>query len=364
MYWRGYRLYIPMIDTLSAKVDISNYENSTKELQEKLERKKEEAKLATTNQASIKITIQIGNFNFQVLPNGKMGYAYILHNELYEVNIAQFRSKNDDFYPIAIKIKAECLWAYSPERAWEIIISWVQNNIGNVIQDKLSRIDLCLHTDKLELTYADIETFKGTYFDENIYRFRRKINGMNFGSRANNKIYCRIYDKLLEVKQTGKKHWFFDVWKNAGSDCKNVWNIEFQINREFLKQYDIETVRDAFKRLKTLWKYCTEKWLVKVKLDHTRIERCSTDEVWIYVQNAFNDFKNEPLVKREVQLVADAEAIIPGTIGNITTFAARKGITDINLILNLIKHKGSDYLSYKDIDFKEAVLQKISLMTI
>lgn len=353
-----------MIDTLTAKVDLSDFESRTKELQEKLERKKEEAKLAATNQASTKITIQIGNFNFEVLPNGKMGYAYILHNELYEVNIAQYRSKNKDFYPISIRIKAECLWSFGPERAWENIISWVQNNVGNVIHDKLSRIDLCLHTDKLQLTYADIETFKGTYFDENIYRFRRKITGMNFGSRTNNKIFCRIYDKLLEVKQTGKKHWFFDVWKIAGWSNKSVWNIEFQINREFLKEYDIESVRDAFRKLKTLWKFCTEKWIVKVKLDHTRVERCSTDDIWIEVQNSFNNFKHEPLVKREIQLNADADAIIPGTIGNITTFAARKGITDINLILNMIKHKGSDYLSCKDTDFKEAVSQKMSLMTI
>lgn len=357
-------MLLPMIDTLSAKVDVSDFESSTKDLQEILRRKKEEAKLAATNQTSTKIVICIGNFNFEVLPNGKMGYAYILHNELYEVNIAQFRSKNKDFYPISVRIKAECLWAYGPERAWENIISWIQNYIGNVIHDKVSRIDLCVHTDKLNLLYSDIETFKGNYFDENIYRFRRRITGMNFGSRTNCKIYCRIYDKLLEVKQTGKKYWFFDIWKNAECNCKNVWNVEFQINREFLKDYNIETVRDSFKRLKTLWKYCTEKWIVKVKLDHTRIERCTTDDIWISIQNAFDNYKHEPLVKREVQLASDAEAIVPGTIGNITTFAARKGITDINLVLNMLKHKGSDYLACKDIDFKEAVTQKISLLSI
>jgi len=353
-----------MIDTLFAKVDISDFESTTKELQQELERKKEEAKLAVTNQASIKITIEIGNFNFLVLPNGKVGYAYILHNELYEVNIAQYRSKNKDFYPVSIRIKSECLWSFGPERAWENIVSWVQNYIGNVIQDKLSRIDLCLHTDKLVLSHEDIETFKGNYFDENIYRFRRKVTGMNFGSRTNNKIYCRMYDKLLEVKQSGKKLWFFEVWKKAKSDCKNVWNVEFQINRDFLKEYEIESVSDTFKRLKTLWKHCTEKWIVKVKLDHTRIERCSIDEVWVNIQNAFDDFKSDSLIKREAQLASDAEAIIPGTIGNITTFAARKGITDINLILAMIKNKGSDYLSFKDMDFQKAVAQKMSLMTI
>jgi hypothetical protein len=212
------------------------------------------------------------------------------------------------------------------------------------------------------LTHEDIETFKGTYFSENIYRFRRKVTGMNFGSGARNRVYCRIYDKLLEVKQKGSKLWFFEIWKNAGANCQNVWNVEFQINREFLKDYQIETVEDAFVRLKSLWRYCTENWIVKVKLDRTRIERCTVDDIWTDIQKTFDSYEDKSLIKRETQLSMDAESIIPGTIGNITTFAARKGITDMNLVLAMLRQKGNDYLSYKETDFKKAVSLKMSLL--
>ena len=35
---------------------------------------------------------------FEVLPNGKKGYAYILHNDLYEINLSQYRSRMKNFF--------------------------------------------------------------------------------------------------------------------------------------------------------------------------------------------------------------------------------------------------------------------------
>lgn len=355
-------MYIPMVDTLFASTDIFDYEESTRELRKKLKERKEEAGLAATKQASTKVTIEIGNLTFQVLAYGKTGHAYILHNDLYEVNLSEFRSKNDDFYPVNIRIKSECLWSYGPERAWENIISWVQNNVGGVKTDKISRIDICVHTDNLELSQSDADTFKGKFHNQKIYLFRRKVTGMDFGFGSSSHLACRIYNKSLEVEQKGNKLWFKDIWSQNRMSDKKVWNVEFQINREFLKEHTIETVRDAFHRLKTMWSFCTENWIVKVNLDHTRVERCTINEVWKELQRAFDDFKHAPLIKRERQLAVDAEALVPGTFGNITTFAARKGITDMNLILAMLKVRGEEYLSHKEMSFTKAVNKKMSLM--
>lgn len=357
-------MFIPMIDTLVANVNISDYEKSAIKLIEKLENKKEEAKIAATNIASQKILIKIGHLTFQVLPNGKQGYAYILHNDWYEVNLSQFRSKCEEFYPVHIRIKAECLWSLGPERAWDEICSWVQNNIGGVITSKISRIDLCCHTDELILTHEDIETFKGTFFNMNMYMYRRRVTGMNFGSGNSNKIYCRIYDKTQEVKQKGQKLWFFEIWKRAGSEAKNIWNIEFQINREFLKERNIETVENAFKALRAMWEYCTMEWIVKVDLVNTRIERCPTNSTWKTIQKVFEKYKHHPMVKRKEQLIADAQALVPGTFGNITSYAARKGITDLNLVLHTLKISGIDYLENKELNFEKVVTEKMSVIKV
>jgi len=351
-----------MIDTLIAMIDIENYNESAKNLHEILEKKKNEAKSALTENQSKIICLQIGDMTFEVLPNGKKGYAYILHNDLYEIDLAQYRSKNKDFYPVYVKIKSECLWSFGPKDAWNHIYKWVDDNIGKIINNKISRIDLCCHTDELMLTPEDSETFKGQFYTHNIYFFRRKVTGMNFGSSASNKVYCRIYDKVLEITQKKSKKWFYQIWKDEKLDCKKVWNIEFQINREFLKDHYINTVLQAYDSLGSIWEYCTKFWLVKIIEDNKNISRCSTDETWKKVQQSFEHFKHRPLIKREKQLNDDADAIIPGAYGIFTTFAAKKGITDISMALKVFGMNGNRYLKSKKLDFEKVVNKKQALL--
>jgi len=354
--------YIPMIDTLIAFVDIKEYEESAQDLLDLLQGKKSRAKAMLTENSSEMVTVEIDNMTFEVLSNGKKGYAYILHNDLYELDFAQYRSKNKDFYPICIKIKSECLWSMSPVKAWEYIYGWIGRNAGEILTDRISRIDLCCHTDEFALTSEDSEKFKGRYCTENAYRYRRKVSAMYFGSSATGKVYCRIYDKFLEVTQKKNKTWFFDIWEKNGLDCGNVWNVEFQINREYMKENCITTVNDAFERLRTIWEYCTCHWIVKIELDNERITRCSINSKWAELQQVFNEYKNLPLVSREKQINEDADAIIPSLYGSFTSFAARKGISDLKLALTSMEISGSSYLRSKKADFKEVVKTKQSLL--
>ncbi len=356
-------MYLPMIDTLLMFIDVEQYDDIIDSLLSRLEPKKEEAKLALRNNVSKIISIEIGSMTFEVLANGKKGYSYILHNDLYEIDIAEYRSKNKDFYPIFIKIKSECLWAYGPFQAWSNIRQWVQENIGEVIDNKISRIDLCCHTDDLLLTETDFDSrFKGQYYTQTAYWFRRKVNAMTFGSSASEKIFGRIYNKVLEITQKKTKTWFYEIWKDAGMQCGKVWNIEFQINREFLKERNINTVEDAYENIGSLWNYCTRQWLVKIENDDENISRCSINEKWLQVQDCFHQYASRPLVKREIQLNMDAEAMVPSTYGNITTFAAKLGMKDPAMALNTLYKKGESYLKTKKSNFKNMVTKKEALL--
>jgi hypothetical protein len=358
-----------MIDTLCATIDIKNYGYVDPEQPHDidiipyLEQQKGEAKTQNTQNMNNKHIINIGNQSFQLLPNGSKGYAYILHNDAYEIKISQHRSTNENFYPVFIKIKQECLWSKGVYESWNLIKEWVTKNIGEIKANKVSRIDLCCHTDELELQDHDIETFEGRYHLDTIYRFKRKISNMVFGSGTTGKIICRIYDKTLEVTQKRQKLWFFDIWKNKGLNLDKVWNIEFEISRDFLKEVKLDSVEDTLENLKTLWKYCTQSWLIKKQIDRTRIENCTTDERWESLQQAYNDFKGKGLVSREKQMETSAMALIPGTIGHITSFAARADIMDINKVFDMIKSQGIKYLHGKDMDYEEAITEKMSLLS-
>jgi hypothetical protein len=363
------KMHIPMIDTLCATIDITHFGNVDLEQSRDidiipyLEQQKSEAKAQNTLNMNYKHIIQIGSQSFQLLSNGSKGYAYILHNDSYEIKISQHRSSNENFYPVFIKIKQECLWSKGVKESWNIINEWITKNIGEIKANKVSRIDICCHTDELQLQDHDIETFSGRYHLDTIYRFKRKISTMCFGSGTTGKIICRIYDKTLEVTQKRQKLWFFDIWKSKGLDPDKVWNIEFEISRDFLKEVKLDSVEDTLDNLKTLWKYCTHSWLVKKQIDRTRMENCTTDDRWQSIQKAYDSFEGKGLVSREKQMETSAMALIPGTIGHITSFAARADITDINMLFEMIKSQGVKYLHNKDMDYEEAITEKMALLT-
>ncbi|WHH57287.1 hypothetical protein [Petroclostridium sp. X23] len=355
-------MLIPMIDTLCAVIDIVDYEKSTYELLKLLEQKKEEAKLVAASSASEKEIIKIGNLNFEILPNGSRRYAFILHNDGYEVKLAQFRATKECFYPVFIKIKSEYLWSNGPENSWKIIIDWVNNHVGKVKANKISRLDPCCHTDEFKLNIEDLYSFKGHFQQDSIHRDNREINAITFGSRSGRNIYSRIYNKVLEVNTKNQKLWFYDVWSQKGLDIDNVWNIEFEIKRDFFRNREIETVEDVFQRIRDIWQHCTGEWLVKVNYNRSRIERCEVDENWRKVQQAFNQYNGTGLISRVKQIEADASILIPGAIGYITSFAARNGITNIDDVFNTVYQQGVQYLSHKQQDFQSAITKKMSLL--
>jgi len=354
-------MFIPMIDYLSFSADIDQYEDTIKLHLVELKLLKEEAKEYSTNKTNDKATIEIGGKTFEVLANGANGYAFILHNNEYEIKLAQFRSKNDNFYPIKVRIYAECLWAKGPEKAFNDIYSWITENFGQIINNKVSRLDLCCHTDSLKIDYDNVKDFKGLFRQKNIREYNRNVSAIEFGSRSC-KVFCRIYNKTLETNQKRTKLWFFDIWQKHGLNKDKVWNVEFELKRDFFESYGIDTVEDAFCYLNSIWQYCTQKWLTLTNNNATRIENCSTNEAWRELSEVFADYVGEPLIKKEKQLSADADALIPAAIGNITTLAARLGENNIVEAWPIIKEKGEKYLRNKSATYKDKIDEKMSLL--
>lgn len=349
---------IAMIDTLYVNIDLDNYELELEELLKVFEKKKNEAKLAVTNNASSKVNIQIGCCTFEILPNGVLGHAYILHNNEYEIKFSQFRSSKKEYFPIILRIKSEYLWAVGYENAWKNFKNFFEDNIGNILTHQISRVDLCCHTDNLILTFSDDSTFKGTFFSNEVITYRRKVSGMNFGSRNTGRIYCRIYNKTLEVTQKRQKFWFYQIWKNFGLDVENVWNVEFELKRKFLREKGINTVDDLFSSLKTLWEYCTCKWLVKTNLDRTRIERSTIDDRWKRIQCAFDLCSNKAFISTIEQKEIEANMLIPGIMGYLTSYGAKIGINNYTNVMTLFSKRGNEYLNSKNTNFNKEVINK------
>jgi hypothetical protein len=202
--------------------------------------------------------------------------------------------------------------------------------------------------------------YKGNYKKENITYSGSNINAICFGSRKNNLIYCRIYNKTLELQETNQKHWFKEIWKNAHLDVTNVWNLEFEIKSEFLRSKNLITVNDIYYHLQDLWRFCTEKWLLKVIPNKTRISRCNISPNWQEIQNAFNSFSSLGLIDKELINENNANILIPTIAGYITSYSANKNITNIKTALSLFEKDSKKYFKAKNTTFENVVIQKIN----
>lgn len=355
-------MLIPMIDYLSFGVKPSDYHDVITLLSENLTACKDIAKQNMINKSSEKATINLNNILFEVLPNGANGYAFILHNAEYQIKLMQYQSTNSNFFPMKVYIKSEVLWAMSPTTAYQNICSWIEELFGTIVATKISRSDLCCHTDLIDFNYENKNAFKGSYRKLSIFENNRSLSGINFGVRES-LIYCRIYDKQLEVKEQKKKLWFFEIWNNYGWNNKLVWNIEYELKRDFFSEYDIDTVEDFFSRVKNIWHYCTTEWLVLTNNDRSRIENSTINDEWLKISESFNDFADKSLIKRSRQMKAEAEAILPSALGYLTSYAARINTDDINTAASDILENGRDYLSKKSSDFAKVINEKIDLLT-
>lgn len=359
-------MILPNIDYLSATVDMFDYERATIDLILELLKKKAESKINSSESVSSKTLVTVGGEDFEILPNGSRGHAFILHNDRFELKLAQYRAKKREFYPIQFRIKSDVLWSDGVFKAYEDMKK-ILESIGEVKEIKVSRIDLCCHTNELQFGINEFDAFKGSFRKDMLRRDDRTVTALEYGSRTS-MIYCRIYDKGLEIKQKQHKFWFYDIWaKNGlviedGDHCR-VWNIEFELKRDFFKEMNLNTVVEALENIRTIWEHCTVDYLVLTENDATRKERSSINSHWEDIQKAYLDYNGSPLIKREKQLDFDAEKLLPNIIGYVTSYASKLGMIDIDEILEEIKEEGKFIVEgVKQSTYQKEIEKKMKLL--
>lgn len=241
---------IGMIDTLEISFDVSFYDKVFTDFLDALDIAKGYAQQHRNENSTVKEYLVLNDTSFEVLPNGSLNHAFILHSPSFEIKFAQARSKNENFYPIIFRVKSCALWSQSPELACAEMYRILRSITGDDIEitERIKRLDLCCHTDEFSINESTLEEFQGKYRKNTIFRNSSEIETYSLGARSNS-VFCRIYNKTKEVKQSNDKQWFFDIWKRNSFNIDNVWNVEFELKREFLKDAGINTIYDLFSNI-------------------------------------------------------------------------------------------------------------------
>lgn len=351
-------MYLSNIDTMMFSLDFSDYDNKILTYRNLLDEKKQLAQTYRANFSNEKAIININDLNFEVLANGSMGYAYILHNSDYEIDFSMARSSQKDNYPVFVRIKQNPLWSNGIYYAYGFIIHWLQKIFGTVSSEKLNRIDICCHTDCIPFQNFGLDFFKTRSTKKNIRVYGNTINGFEFGSRKESLIYCRIYNKTLEVKESKKATWFFDIWKKNDADISNIWNIEFELKRNFFREYNIESFADFINNAKSIWDYLTTQWLILCIKDHSRLENCTIHPAWSAVAEHFFIEKYAKFTRKSKQFTADRESLVAQIIGYIRSYAAIENISDLHASLERLYTDITIQLSNKNKSFEQLVREK------
>jgi len=221
-----------------------------------------------------------------------------------------------------VRMTGDFLLAHgSAERAWADVVRWFRELGAEVVEAKLSRVDMCVDlpgvsvVEFMEAYRAGqyvTRTKKSEEWSFATYKAGRKDTGLAMGSGTR----MRIYDKAEECRDISLRSWMIHRrW--GGVDPDDATRVEFQLRREFLTEHGVSTVEDYFAKRRTLARFLTTRWVRFVQdLDARHTDRAETSQIWRDVQDAFDqwtagsdDADLSPLPRATVDVDAYAKQI-------------------------------------------------------
>ena len=297
-----------------------------------------------------------------ILPSGKPPmYAFHLQTADFHLFIAR-RQKADKYPIVFVSLLARSLWLRGIKAAVENVEAFITKLGGHVDRIQVSRVDLA--ADFVIPGGLTLEFLLGCRVSQSS-KHSHHVDGTTletfYVGSTTVPILCRIYDKSKEILKDGLKDWFFtDVWKRE--HCGDVWRVEFQLRRDALKEFNIDSPESLLDRASGMWAYLTDNWMSFRLNDNENVSRRTVHLWWQAVQEVEQDFGGTLDVKREYAKggQAGAEWYVAHAAGCLVGFAARIHVDDFDSALGVIAAEVRQY--WRQHDFEERVrVERIKL---
>jgi hypothetical protein len=256
-----------------------------------------------------------------------------------------------------ISIHAESIWNEGIQKVLELIAFDLLNFGGTIINIKPSRVDLCADFKVSSgLTLPFLQQHKVTRSSEVRPIIKADVLETCYFASPASPVQLRIYDKGKEVLSKGTKLWFAQHW--GTDDFDNIWRVEFQLRRTFLRQVGIDSLDDLFQKCGGIWRYLTEEWFSLRLTDKALQNRREIHPWWREVQNCAERFGFVLEVQRQYSsdLTASADWYFKHIAGCIPAIAARMKTDDI--IKALYEMEERVFELWRNKDFSEKCHEK------
>jgi hypothetical protein len=305
----------------------------------------------------------IGSHIFEVRDKGVPRFPYVLVDNCFFIKINRKLSKT---LPMAhVQISSEYLAAVGLDAA-EKDLRIVINTLGLVEGvASVSRADLFLDFVSLD-NLADIEqpdwitraNLMAKYFD---CRLTEPFTGWVIGMGGN--LHARLYEKVVEIVNKSHKTYLFELWQANGWQAgEKVWRMEFQTEKQTLKELGILTLSDLLDQQAALWHYLTLDWL-RLSIPNpndSKRDRWPNHPLWDALANVYDLPLDQPRLQRfrPARLPADERLFVHG-LGGFTSFMASRGIEDFGEGLGEYLAQAKEFHASKGEAFHSYVERKV-----
>lgn len=244
------------------------------------------------------IVITLNNINIKYSGKGRDGFSWFGH-DFFRIGFKE-QGKNANIHDIRVQLNAIGIYTLGITSLLEYINKKLLD--GAILEDNY-----------FPVTRIDVNMFvqhNFNYLHKEMIVSKKKIHAAQLGERSSGyeletyyvgkkPFLLRIYNKLKELTtaSTTKKELMYNYFGVHGLDVnKSIFNVEFEMHREFLKQYGIDTIEDALQRSQKLFELGCD--LVKLidttsitekQLNTSNRRRADTLPVWEFISNNYNN---------------------------------------------------------------------------
>ena len=198
---------------------------------------------------------EIGNTIFGIPPYGWGKHRFCLDHQMARIGFS-----TSQYLPtVRIQPRAQFLHAIGPEA----VVSSRQETLGpqlGQLRFGVSRVDLFADWQGWSLTLDDAHRFVCRTDSRRTYELGGILTGFEFGTRKTKTLTGRLYDKTADIAAKGND-WWHEVWGDRYEPGTPVHRLEFEIGRQGLTEFDLDTPAQVLAAGGDLWTYATGQWL-------------------------------------------------------------------------------------------------------
>ncbi|MGH8995954.1 MAG: hypothetical protein ACRDYB_08005, partial [Acidimicrobiales bacterium] len=259
-------------------------------------------------------------------------YRFCLEHPMARIDFTESR------HPPSVRIqpRAEYLHGHGPVQLLEDLRYLLEPELGP-LYFSVSRLDLFADVQGWSLSLDDAHRFLCRADARLTYEVGGTLTGFEFGTRKTKTLCARIYDKTADVEVKGTE-WWRDIWGERYVEGEPVYRVEFEIGRQGLVDFGIDTPSHALEATGDLWRHATGEWLTHrcPTMDQTRC-RWPLSPPWLGVQQASLHDRAVGLVRIHAsRRQASIARLLPGLTGYVASLAALSEVEDIDDAADLV----------------------------